>query len=153
MLAHAPRHAHAEAVVLAAARRARRRTAVVLALPVLPSLFSLPRVTFKGRRSLLDAKDPFPHCTAPALAGNGSRGGRIHWPPARRSPVPPPPCPAAPTVPLASPRAATTAGYHALAAASPEQPPLRPPLPGRRRAARRSHLRPVQTPKSGLGHP
>jgi hypothetical protein len=49
---------------------------------------------------------------------------------------------------LASPRAATTAGYRALTAASPEQLPPRLPLPGRQRAARRSHLRPVQTLKS-----
>jgi hypothetical protein len=159
-LAPSPHCAHAEAAWNAAPPWSLRLPAVPAAVPLwsLPCLrcplsFSLPHVTFKGHRSLLDAKDPSPLCTAPALAGNGSRGGRSHWPPARRSPVPPPPCPTAPTVPLASPRVAATAGYRALAAATLEQPPPRPPLPGRGRAARRSHLRLVQTPKSGLGHP
>jgi hypothetical protein len=154
-LAPSPRRAHAEAAWNAAPPWSLRLPAVPAAVPPwslpcprCPLSFSLPRVAFKGRRSLLDAKDPLPHCTAPALARNGSRGGRVHWPPARRSPVPPPPCPAARTVPLASPRAATTAGYRALAAASPEQPSPRPPA-----SYSPEPPPPVQTPKSGLGHP
>jgi hypothetical protein len=154
-LAPCPLRAHAKAAWNAAPPWSLLLPAVATVVPPWSLLcprcslsFSLPRAAYKGRRSLLDAKDPFPHCTAPALAGNSSRGGRIHWPPARGSPVPPPPCPAAPTVPLASPRAATTARYRALTATSPEQLTPRLPLPGRRRAARRSHLRPVQTLKS-----
>jgi hypothetical protein len=95
---------------------------------------------------LAPTEDPRPPLapTAPAPRRNSSRGGRFLWPPARRSPEPPPPRPSAQTKPLASLDHPRTLPRPRPAASSPELAhPRRPPRPGATLQTQRSFQGPL----------
>jgi hypothetical protein len=95
---------------------------------------------------LAPTEDPRPPLapTAPAPHRNSSRGGRFLWPPARRSPEPPPPRPSAQTKPLASLDHPRTLPRPRPAASSPELAhPRRPPRPGATLQTQRSFQGPL----------
>jgi hypothetical protein len=123
----------------------------VLALPALPlSRSHCPCVAYKGRRSFLDAQDP-PLLRRAAGASHAvppRHRRRCHRVFARGRH-----CLSTPTWPWAPTKASPTAFNPDRARTSPEQAPPRPPSWCAADGHHRPPLRPIQPPKSGLGHP